>query len=78
MCEILPYFCSDEYRTLCVRINLPDVKINVNVIYIAASFPADLNIDLNRSFQEPLADSKTLILGDFDLPDIDWGSDTGG
>ena len=59
---------------LCVQINANSNKTNINVIYRRPSQSLEIDTKMYDSLQGTINNIDTIILGDFNLPQIDWAN----
>ena len=62
---------------MCVQLNTKTAKLYINVIYRRPNQPVEVDIAMYKSLEESIRDRETIILGDFNLPQINWTSITG-
>ena len=62
---------------MCVKVTGDKFAINVSVTYRPPGQTQELDIEMYRILQQSLRNRESVILGDFNLPHIDWQTLTG-
>ena len=62
-----------DVEHLCVQITTKTNKINVSVIYRKPSQVVDVDVKMYASLEKTLKNTDAIILGDLNLPQINWG-----
>lgn len=73
ICSLEVQIPSNNSELLCVKINNKDIDINVVVVYRRPTHTYQEDIDLYNNLEKTLSTKETLIIGDFNLPNIHWG-----
>ena len=63
---------NENVEHLCVQITAKTKKICVSVVYRRPSQILDTDTDMYASLQNTLKNNDAIILGDFNLPEINW------
>lgn len=68
---------ESNVELVCVTLHLQDFKINISTVYRRPSTTINEDFELYSIMEETLNADEALLLGDFNLPDINWNLNTG-
>ncbi len=73
--EITPSNSNMEH--VCVKVTGDKLAVNISVTYRPPGQTRELDIEMYQELQRSLHNKEVVILGDFNLPHIDWQTLTG-
>ncbi len=77
--EISPDDTTDDTNIeyVCIKVTGDELAFNISVTYRPPGQTQELDNEMYQALRQSLHNSESVILGDFNLPHIDWQTLTG-